>query len=63
MNPKNLKDFYDKYEQGNYQAIVKRFELPDFTVVESMYKYLNYIIEGWLGYKELDGSYEQNALA
>ena len=28
-----------------------------------MYKYLNYIIQGWLNYQEIDGSYEKNALA
>jgi hypothetical protein len=63
MNPKNIKDLFDKIQQGNIPPIIKRFNLDNPTVVQSMYGYLNYIIEGWLGYKEIDGSYEKNALA
>lgn len=63
MNPKNVKDFFDKYDEGIPSAIIKRFFLNDYTVVESMYKYLNYIIENWLGLKEISGTYEHNAMA
>lgn len=57
MNPINLKNFFDNYEKGNKAAIIKRFDLIDYSVVDSMYQYLNYIIDGWLNYKELNGTY------
>jgi hypothetical protein len=63
MNPKNVKDFFDKFEEGNIGAIIKRFNLEDGNIVASMRGYLNYIIEGWLNFKEISGTYEYNALS
>jgi hypothetical protein len=57
MNPINLKKFFDDYEKGNKAAIIKRFDLIDYKVVDSMYEYLHYIVDGWLNYKELNGTY------
>jgi hypothetical protein len=28
-----------------------------------MYKYLHYIVDGWLNFKELNGTYEHNVLS
>lgn len=40
MNPVNLKYFYDKMKERNYLAIIKRFGLIDFSLVDSMNNYL-----------------------
>lgn len=45
MNPANLKNFFDNYEKGNKAAIIKRFDLYDYTVVDSMYQYFKYLID------------------
>lgn len=63
MNPNNVKDFFDKFSEGNIGAILKRFNLADGNIVASMRSYLNYIIEGWLNFKEINGTYEYNALS
>lgn len=57
-----MKDFFDKYESGNKLAIIKRFNLINYEVVDSMYSYLNHIVNNWLGFQAIQGRYEYNAL-
>ena len=43
--------------------MIKRFQLNDYETAESMYNYLHYIVDGWLNFKELNGTQEHTALA
>jgi hypothetical protein len=45
MNPANLQVFYEKYEDKNYNAILKRFSVNDYEQIDSLMGYFEYIIK------------------
>lgn len=58
MNPANLQDFFDKYEEGNYAAILKRFGLEEYAQVDSLMNYFKYLVKAQIDFTDLGGTYE-----
>lgn len=63
MNPANLQDFFDKYSENNYGAILKRFGLTQNAHVDSLMGYFKYVIKSGIEFTDLGGTYDQNAYA
>ena len=63
MNPVNLQDFYSKYEEGNYPAIIQRFGLQTYAQVDALKSYFSYLIKNQQDFTTLGGTYEHHAFA
>ena len=57
MNPANLQNFFEKYDEGNYNAILKRFGFSDYSQIDSLMGYFKYIVKDQVEYKDIGGTY------
>eukprot|EP00347_Sterkiella_histriomuscorum_P017232 403350176 len=63
MNPANLQVFYEKYQEQNYNAIIKRFQIASNDQIDSLMGYFKYITARFVTYEDRGGDYEVNTFA
>jgi hypothetical protein len=63
LNPANLKDFFAKYENGDLVEVMSRFHLLDYSQVDQLYSYFNYLIDKQLNMEDVGGNYEDTAFS
>lgn len=63
LNPVSLKVFFDYYDENNYPAIIKRFNMINENEIDALIGYFSVIDKDQIQYQAYGGSYEQSAFA